>query len=374
MNKPYQQGAVLVIALLIVAIISALVVDFSMRFQLSVGRAENRFFNSQLQQALFSLEHAAILALRKDKEADKDSGKIEYDHLGEVWARANEYKALIAAEFADVMINELIIEDAQARFNINQLAKRSQGPVNVNQSFVKRYTAEEKHFMRLLQTVPNDQVSSSEAEAITQAVIDWLDSDSDITGVGGAESDYYLSQEKPFRAANDLMVSITELRLIKGVTKEIYTWIAPLVVALPEPNGINVNTAVVTVLQGLNKPEQIEPLSSEDAQMLSDSRPSSLSEVTNGDALVNSSSKEQKGFENVAGFLSSKESKTVFGAGDNLIPKEGLTTGSNYFILTAEVELDTIKRRSYSLLKRTIDNKTNLIKISVIRRSSESLF
>ncbi len=219
-DKRYRQkGAVLVVALLIVSIITVLAVDFSARFQLSLGRAENRLFNAQLQQSLLSLEHAAMWALREDKKADQDANKKEYDHLAEQWAKANEYKVLIEAEFTDVSINELTIEDAQARFNINQLSERSK-PFDASKPFAERYTVVEKRFMRLLQTVPNGVVSATEAEAILQAVTDWIDADSNIMGAGGAESDYYLSQEQPFKAPNTAMISVTELRLIKGITEE----------------------------------------------------------------------------------------------------------------------------------------------------------
>lgn len=373
-NCQNQHGAVLVIALLIVAIITALAVDFSTRFQLSLGRAENRFFSAQMQQSLLSLEHAAMWAMKEDKKEDKDSGKEIYDHLAEQWASSADYKVLIEAEFEDVLINELVIEDAQARFNINQLANRPD-PFDANKPFDERYTAVERRFIRLLQTVPNGVVGLPEAEAITQAVVDWLDPDNNITGSGGAESDYYLSQEKPFRAANDLMATVSELRLIKGMTEEAYEWLLPLVVALPDnAAGINVNTALPQVLQSLNAATESGPITEEYAEILQNSRPV-LPDVNVENEQLNAAEVKEEGFSDVGDFLSANEVETVFGTTTDLKPDpNGLTTGSSYFFLIAEVEIDKVKRRNYSLLKRDVDPRTNATSVLVLRRGSEDIF
>lgn len=370
-----QSGTVLVIAMLIVAIISALAVDFSSRFQLSLGRAENRFFTAQMQQSLMSLEHATMWALRADKKEDSDSGKKLYDHLAEQWAKSSDYKALIQAEFTDILINDLSIEDAQGRFNINQLGGDRSAAFDTSKSFKDRYTVNEKRFIRLLQTVPNGVVDTSTAEAITQSVMDWLDSNDSVTGAGGAESDYYSSQEKPFRAANDLMASVSELRLIRHMTEEIYEWIAPLVIALPDSTaGINVNTALPQVLQSLNSPEESVPITDEDAETLKNSRP--VLAVQDGDNSPLNAAAEVKtdGFSSVEEFLGDSGVETIFPSKELKPPIGGLTTGSEYFLLTLEVELDTIKRRMYSLLKRYSDPKTSAAQIYVIKRSSEDIF
>jgi len=370
-----QSGAVLVIALLIVAIITALAVDFSSRFQLSLGRAENRFFTAQMQQSLMSLEHVAMWALREDKKEDISNGNKLYDHLVERWAKSNDYKALIQAEFTDILINDIYIEDAQGRFNINQLGSRS-GAYDASKSFGERYESYEKRFIRLLQTVPNGVVDTSTAEAITQSVMDWIDSNNSVTGAGGAESDYYSSQETRFRAANNLMVSVSELRLIKGVTEEIYEWIAPLVIALPDnTSGINVNTALPQVLQSLNSSEESVPITDEDAETLKNSRPVLAGQGSEESPLSNVADVKEDGFTSVEDFLDSSEVEALFGSDQELMPAlDGLTTGSDYFLLTLEVELDTIKRRMYSLLKRSVDPKTSVAQLYVIKRGSEDIF
>jgi len=55
----------------------------------------------------------------------------------------------------------------------------------------------------------------------------------------------------PYRAANLLMQSVDELRLVRGFTPEIVEKLRPWITALPQPTEINVNTASKDVLGAL---------------------------------------------------------------------------------------------------------------------------
>ncbi len=88
-------------------------------------------------------------------------------------------------------------------------------------------------------------------DSVIPAILDWLDADSDTRFPGGAEDDYYMSQEQPYRAANRSFADITELRLVRGITPEIYARLAPFVSALPHPSDINVNFAPIEVLMAI---------------------------------------------------------------------------------------------------------------------------
>lgn len=372
-SDKHQRGAILIIALLIVSVIAALAIDFTARFQLSIGRAENRFFGAQMRESLFSLEGAAMWTLKEDKREDNKNRNTDYDHLNEFWAKAEDYRTLIQAEFEDVVLNELRLDDAQGRFNLNQLVSRAD-PFDESLPFSERYTVYEKRFMRLLQAMPDDFVSFTEAEAITQALMDWVDSNNTVSGSGGAENAYYQSLEVPIRAANNLISSVSELRLIKGMSEEIYEWISPLVVALPETVGININTASVDVLRSLNGSEETAPISLEDAELVEASRPVLESTNTENEASDNVE-KVTDGYENTQNFIDSNTVETVYSSDDTLKPvADGLTTGSDYFILSTEVEIDRVKRRSVSLLKRNTNPRTNAIQVQVIKRSTSDIF
>ncbi len=370
-----QKGTVLVISVLIVAVITGLAIDFAARFQLSLSRAENRLTLVQVNQLVFAMEHAAIFGLKEDKKSDDEDGNNEFDHLNEDWkTRELEFQGSLQALLGDqAEILSLSLEDAQGRFNLNQLAGREEG-IDSSQPFEQRYRAQEKRFIRLLQTVPGDIVASDEAEAITQAVLDWIDADNNTTGIGGAESDFYQSLEEPYSAANQNFTSISELRQVKGVTEEIYEHIRALVSALPEANAVlNINTALPEIMRTINSPAEITPTDEEVGAGLSRSRPIQVDR----DSRIgfDRQSENDEGFTSIEDFIQSAEVSEAFGQEEELLPSsDGLTTGTSYFLLRSDIQLGSLRRQVYSLLQRTQGTDNNSISVNVIRRGSEDVF
>ena len=63
-------------------------------------------------------------------------------------------------------------------------------------------------------------VSPENAEVIVDSILDWKDAD-DLHRLNGAETDYYLSLSKPYKARNADFETPEELILVKGMTPEI---------------------------------------------------------------------------------------------------------------------------------------------------------
>ena len=98
-----------------------------------------------------------------------------------------------------------------------------------------------------------DVWKNAEPADLANAVVDWIDADSNVTTPGGAEDSDYLQTERPYRAANAPMASSSELLLVRGFTPAIYREVAPYVTALAEHTLINVNTAKLEVLRTLDE-------------------------------------------------------------------------------------------------------------------------
>jgi general secretion pathway protein K len=114
-----------------------------------------------------------------------------------------------------------------------------------------------------------DLKNDSEPAAIINSLKDWLDSgDNDaITGLSGAETPYYGSRKPPYPARNGPILDLNELRLVKGVTPELFNgtaeipgiahYLTPYGMAPGEgtsvsfPGRINVTTAELPVLFAL---------------------------------------------------------------------------------------------------------------------------
>ncbi|WP_367947086.1 type II secretion system minor pseudopilin GspK [Sphingopyxis sp. BSNA05] len=125
------------------------------------------------------------------------------------------------------------LSDGGNCFNINSLVTQQQDVLTARPEGLAQFS----RLMVMLGILDGDAVD------IAESVADWIDSDM-VAAPRGAEDQYYLQQETPFRTANALIVDISELRTIKGVTDDVYVRIAPWLCALPttDLSPININT------------------------------------------------------------------------------------------------------------------------------------
>lgn len=229
MMRRRQQGVALITAVLIVALVTAAAVAMAARQQVDIRRSSNILNNDQAYLFALGAEDYARNVLEWD--GDRTKGNPDVDHLGEAWAQT------VSVPVEGAMLNGSV-QDLQGRFNLNALvdANGQQNPVMA------------ARFRKLLELLGLNV-------DIAEAVVDWIDADDNPRpGFGGAEDDFYMLQEPPYRAANTLMASASELRLIRGVDDEAYQKLAPFVTALPDPGArINVNTAPAEVLAALEQ-------------------------------------------------------------------------------------------------------------------------
>jgi general secretion pathway protein K len=163
------------------------------------------------------------------------------DSLDEAWAQP------IVGLPVDRALIAGALTDEQGKFNLNNLV-----PGNAASGW------DVKAFRLLL-------ASQGLAPELADAVVDWIDGDSDLSGPGGAEDAYYLSLPKPYRAANAPMMQVEELYQVRGFDAAAVRQLRPFVTALPVKAGlttVNVNTAPAEVLLALmpDRSEQVKQL------------------------------------------------------------------------------------------------------------------
>lgn len=178
--------------------------------------------------AAFYLAKAGLAEGRALLTADLLTGSTS-DNLTEAWALPGETPL-----GAGVM--RVSIVDEERFFPINSLV--SDNVVNVDRV---------AQFQRLLRALQID-------DRLADAVIDWIDQN-DTALPDGAESDYYALLPTPYRAHNGPIDSLEELRLIKGVTDDVYNRLVPHLTALQSGDiyKINLNTADPIVLGALDQ-------------------------------------------------------------------------------------------------------------------------
>lgn len=319
-GRARQRGAALVVALLVFALSTALIVAMKSEFSRFYQRTANALQTEQAYAYLRGAEDLAGMALLIDYDTDQGSEQPR-DDLKEIWAQPTTPYALDEGGW---LVGSL--EDLQGRFNLNTLV----GKVQEDQDKT-RFTAAQEQFIRLLQALEDPAVSEQEAILITESIGDWLDQD-DTPSANGAEDDYYFSRDPSHRAANQPMASVSELRAVAYMTPEIYQALRPWVTVWPQsPATLNIHTAPATVLRSINADKNLTPLSESDAQSLVDYR-------------------ENAGFTDLDDFLAN----AVFGGKPEQMAgiKGILGQASSHFLLRAEVEVADSNMRLYSVLQR----------------------
>lgn len=301
-----QRGVALITAMLLMALITTLTYSLKWDNELDLRRTYVSMFREEAIQAALGAESWVLTILRQDAE---DS---QTDHLGEIWA--SEFPVLPIGGPGDSIQGEIYGEltDLQGRFNINNLID---GNGELDQASFEQ-------FQRLLAALGLDVRFAGIAA-------DWIDADQDASFPDGAEDSIYTGLIPPYRAANQLLSSTSELAALEGMDKETMDILLPHITALPGFQSINVNTATGPVLQSLD-----ENISAADVERL-------LSE------------RGESGFADIGNsFGTLIQDPSVLNQ---------LAETSDYFQLKVVVRVDTVRITYYSVLERSPQGDTTPI-------------
>ena len=219
-----QRGVALITAIIVVAIGTMIAVNLLWRGPLDLRRTDAALAADQGLMYLQGAEAWAGDILRQDLVDSPDS-----DNLGEPWA----------IELPPLPVDGGTIqgrlEDLQGRFNLNNLIDASG---NENKLAVGQ-------FERLLTSVDADP-------ALAGAVVDWLDPDTNLRFPSGGEDEVYSDADPPYKTANSMITSTSELMAVTGFDRDTYRRLAPYIAVLPSGTKLNVNTASAMVLASLS--------------------------------------------------------------------------------------------------------------------------
>lgn len=259
-----RRGVAILVAIGVVAVL------------LTAGLALNRRIRSSVTGALLAKEqmilsemavsgvHAAMVMLINDrKENDTDT-------LQEDWANPENVAEMIGLTPFDDGSVDVRITDERGKIQVNALVKFPEG---------QQFSASQRFLWeRLLDQVFSlfEDVPDNDPNMIINSLKDWLDSGDDeaITGLSGAESDYYETLEPPYSCKNGPFDHLGEVALVQGVTPELFAGAggAAGLSSLLTVHGlsttgagrftfdgkINISTADVTVLSALLPAEHSE--------------------------------------------------------------------------------------------------------------------
>jgi len=281
-----QRGIALITVMLILAIATVAVVSMSSARQLDIRRTENQLRSMQAWEYAYGLESWAIGRL---------SGDV--DGVDDTWSKP------LATTVVAGGTMQAGIEDLQGRINLNNLLV--EGKVSV---------PDVKRLERLLAQLKLKT-------ELVQAITDWIDADMDAGYPHGAEDDTYTRSKPGYRAANRQFADVSELLLVQGMTREIYSKLLPYVYVVDGYAPLNINTASAMVLRCL-----ADDISADQAASIFRAR--------------------GKPFEKVAEFL---KDEAVADAG---IGKYGLGVSSQNFLLQGQIDMGKTHLQFESQLQR----------------------
>ncbi|MGH8445807.1 MAG: type II secretion system minor pseudopilin GspK [Solimonas sp.] len=221
-----QSGIALITAVLVVALAAIAAAAILTSSNLSIHRTQNLQESELGWWYVDGVESWVKTILQRDAEIN------QYDSLKDIWA-------MPAALPVDEGGLRGSVVDLQGRYNVNNLGLGDRNNFN----------AQSAYFARLYALATGGD--ESQGKALSEAIRDYVDADSEPTGSGGAEDADYLGFDPPRRVPNRPLQSVSELLTVKGMTPPLYARLAPYLSALPQATTINVNTAAPLVLQAL---------------------------------------------------------------------------------------------------------------------------
>ena len=209
-----QRGVVLLMVLFAIVLLVILVIEFNYQSRIEL-KSTLRFVDSE---KAFFLARSGIIA---GEEILKNSMAGNYAGPDQLWA-----KTLPPYEVGEGTVQVSIADEAgKADINLLRLGKTAR-------------SAGEAQIRRLFTLVIGDDREVDE-------IILWM----------ACENDFYYQGLKPSYTCqkNHSLETLSELRLVRGMTDAIYSKIAPYLTIYPQNpdpnNGVNVNTADPVVLQ-----------------------------------------------------------------------------------------------------------------------------
>jgi general secretion pathway protein K len=220
--KPSERGAALLIVLLLVGVMAALAVAVLDDIRFAVRRNAN--VETQSQAQWYALGAETLAKSRLQSVLSRRSGFVTLDGG---W---NGFPVVYPIDHGAIQMRLI---DRGACFNLNSVVSGD----------TQRYVRSDVGAAQFRQLLTIVGVPDGDAAKLTDALVDWIDSDG-VTEPSGAEDGVYLQHRPAYRTAGEPLAEETELRAIQGFTPEVYRRIRPYVCAFPisQLSEININT------------------------------------------------------------------------------------------------------------------------------------
>jgi len=201
-----EKGIALLLVLWIIVLLSVVCTEFSwtMRTETAITRnykeGVQAYYAAEagINRAIIELMRTINNSTRLTKTTDEDSDEPEQDY----WE-----PGLGSYQFNfEESLCEVEVEDEGNRLGINTFLKKAKKNPALLKDMLNRKT----------------ELEGEKLDIVADSLIDWWDKDHNMTGLNGAEDDYYNSLEAPYDCRDGVIPVVEELLLIRGISEEIY--------------------------------------------------------------------------------------------------------------------------------------------------------
>lgn len=226
-EKPHRQrGAALLIVLVLIASLAFIAISITEKTRLSAARSLNAKVRVEAQWFGFGAEALAQSAIETALGVNATVNALEDPLFSRTIDAPLDFGSARIAVFDDTTC-----------FNVNSLA--TSATTGESEEFGVGLTSAGDELVRLIQNAGLVQVP---AEQIASTITDWIDVDTNRLPQG-AEDEVYTTLPSPYRTGNVGLGSVSELRAMRGIDRDLYVSLKPFLCVLPstDPSPINVN-------------------------------------------------------------------------------------------------------------------------------------
>ena len=344
-----NRGVVILVTIAVITLLITIALELNSKSRSMIASTAAIRDQYTLSHMTSSGINAAIALLIKDKL------ESETDSIQEDWANPDKIVFLLEdIPFEDGEI-KLKISDELGKIQVNALVAYPDG--NDFNEFQKNLW---DSFLRII-IFERELPEEIDPSCIINSVKDWLDFDDSITGLNGAESEYYQDSDTPYSCRNAPLSDLNQLAMIKGVASDLF-YNYNKMPGIPEymtvygmadsgstyAGKININTAEANVIAALLP---------DDSRHLSSAICEYRQEMSDLKFLHNLSSNTWY--------------KNVSGCEDIEIDSSLITTSSDFFRIVSVAKLREMEMTTTAIVQRVKDDESGKWKCKILSWQTE---
>ena len=233
-----EEGIVLIVVLIAIAILTTLVVDLMYFTQVDAQISSN--YKEDVQAEYIARSGVNVVAGTMKNNSLEELENIVSTYNGNE-SNSKGYWSINVPNFpVGLGMVSLHVVDERSKINLNAL-------VNQNSNIVDQQVKEE-----LIELFELLDVDSSKYERFISSLINWTDTDLEGSindqEVSGANGDFYRSLDRPYYIKDGPLDSLEEIKLIDGMDSDLFNIIKDYVTVYPAGKQINFSTAPKIVI------------------------------------------------------------------------------------------------------------------------------